>query len=269
MKTTRTLTIRQALLATVAVAGLVAGTAACGGKNSDTSADAEAETSVAAVASESRPTTTAPTDQLDIVFPETGVETPAAPESETTAPDTEVAPEEAAPDVVTPEEEAAPEAEEESAPEVVTPEEEAAPESGGLDLGDRFPDIDLGGFEPDFDVELPDLPTPDLGTMIITAPTIDFATFWDMGTTTKVIVVVDEGSGHVMSNITSVRVSYRILGTNVTKNAVLGTETSSNTFTWEADGTRIMDGTKVTITVTNAFGLTDTLVITADVSAPL
>ena len=40
MKTTKNLRIKNTILATFAVAGLVAGTAACGGKNTD-SADAE------------------------------------------------------------------------------------------------------------------------------------------------------------------------------------------------------------------------------------
>jgi hypothetical protein len=294
MKTTRNLSIRKALLSTIAVAGLVAGTAACGGKNTDTSASADKEALVEALLDAARTGTeaeianiieAADPNLVAQVLPEIDAELGASnvtvPESTTDEPaDAVVAPEESAPEASTPEastpEVATPEVEaEEEAADDVTPEveEEAGPDideetAPDLDFGD-FPDIDLDGFDPDFDFELPELSVPDLGSMIITAPNIEFASFWTQGRFTDVWVTVNEGSAHVMSNITSVKVSYRVGVLQVTKNAVFDAELDNNIFRWEANATNITDGTKVTITVTNAFGMTDTFTVTASVSSPL
>jgi hypothetical protein len=297
MKTTRNLSIRKALLSTIAVAGLVAGTAACGGKNTDTSASADKQALIEALLDAARtgteaeianiieaadpnlvaqvlPEIDAELDAPNVVAPETAVDAPAAPADEVVAAE-ESAPEVSTPEVSTPEV-ATPEVEaEEEAADDVTPEveEEAGPDideetAPDLDFGD-FPDIDLDGFDPDFDFELPELSVPDLGSMIITAPNIEFASFWTQGRFTDVWVTVNEGSAHVMSNITSVKVSYRVGVLQVTKNAVFDAELDNNIFRWEANATNITDGTKVTITVTNAFGMTDTFTVTASVSSPL
>ncbi len=282
MKNLTNKSIKKAIVATVAMAGLIAGTAACGGSNT-TSAEAEkqalvellldaarngaSEGDIAEIIAEADPNLIAQvlpevTDELDVVVPEMGTDVPAAPEASGEIAPEEVAPEASAPEVGAPEE---------SAPEASAPETEETPESGSgeLDLGDTFPDIDLDGFEPDFDFELPELSVPDLGTMTITAPDIQFAMFWDRGRVTDAWIVINEGSGHVMSNITSVKVSFKVGALRVTKNAVFGAELDNNIFRWEANGTNIVDGTEVTITVTNAFGLTDSFTIVADVAAPL
>ena len=262
MTTTRTLTFRKALLATVAVAGLVAGTAACGGKNSDTSAEAEKQALIEALLDAAR--TGVDTDQiadiiaeadpnlvaqilpeidaeLDIVVPETGLETPAAPEAEV-APE-EVAPEEVAPEVVTPDEEAA--------PEVVTPEEEAAPESGSD-----------GGFT------LPGISLPPL-TNLIATPQVEGVMFWITGDTTKVTVMVNEKSPLALADIVEVKVTYMFLGMPIVDYGVQGSEVGTNVWSWIIADTVIDNDTDVTITVKNAAGKVHTYTTTATLSAPL
>lgn len=284
MKTTRNLTIKKTILATVAVAGLVAGTAACGGKNTS-SAEAEkqalvellieaaksgaTDAAIAEIIGETDPNVIAQVmpevvDELDINFPEMGIDTPTAP----VAPEAggEIAPEEVAPEASAPDA-SAPEA---SAPEASAP--EAGEESGSesdFDLGDMFPDIDLDGFDPDFDLDIPEITIPDLGALTVTAPNVDFASFWNRGTATEALIIINEGSGHVLSNITSVKLSYKVGFISVIKNAVFDAELDNNIFRWKASNTNIQTGTDVTITVTNAFGLTDTFKVTAEVSAPL
>ena len=130
-------------------------------------------------------------------------------------------------------------------------------------------DIDLDGFDPDFDLDIPEITIPDLGTLTVTAPNVEFASFWDRGVMTEALIIINEGSGHVLSNITSVKLSYKVGYLSVTKNAVFDVELDNNIFRWKASNTNIQSGTDVTITVTNAFGLTDTFKVTAEVSAPL
>lgn len=271
MITTRTLTIRKALLATVAVAGLVAGTAACGGKNSDTSAEAEKQEliellldaartgvdtdQIADIIAEADPNLVAQilpeiSDELDIVVPEVSLETPAAPESDVTpeevAPETEVAPEEVAPDVVTPDEEIA--------PEVVTPEEESAPESGssGGSTSPRFPGLTL-----------PSIPS------LIAAPQVEGVMFWITGDTTKVTVMVNEKSPLALADIVEVKVTYMFLGMPIVDYGVQGSEVGTNVWSWIIADTVIDNDTDVTITVKNAAGKVHTYTTTATLSAPL
>ena len=264
MTTTRTLTFRKALLATVAVAGLVAGTAACGGKNSDTSAT-EKQALIEALLDAAR--TGVDTDQiadiiaeadpnlvaqilpeidaeLDIVVPETGLETPAAAEAE-------VAPEEVAPEIVTPEEEIAPEVvtpEEDVAPE---PEEDAAPESGSD-----------GGFT------LPGISLPPL-TNLIATPQVEGVMFWITGDTTKVTVMVNEKSPLALADIVEVKVTYMFLGMPIVDYGVKGSEVGTNVWSWIIADTVIDNDTDVTITVKNAAGKVHTYTTTATLSAPL
>ena len=267
MKTTRTLTIRQALLATVAVAGLVAGTAACGGKNSDTSADAEKQEliellldaartgvdtdQIANIIAEADPNLVAQilpeiSDELDIVVPEVSMETPAAPEDAPVVPDTEVAPEEAAPEVVTPEEDAAPEG--------ATPEEESAPESesSGGSTSPRFPGLTL-----------PSIPS------LIAAPQVEGVMFWITGDTTKVTVMVNEKSPLALADIVEVKVTYMFLGSPIVDYGVQGGEVGTNVWSWIIADTVIDNDTDVTITVKNAAGKVHTYTTTATLSAPL
>lgn len=280
MKTTKNLSIRQALLATAAVAGLVVGTAACGGKN-DSSVDAEKQQLVELLLSAARSG-----DQVDVadiiaeadpalvaqILPEID-DVVAIPESSTDRPADTVAPDadaEVAPeaDAVAPEatpEEVAPEADAE-----VAPEADAGSGSGALpdfDLGLDFPIFDVPDFgTPDLDF---DFGAPNIGALTVTAPDIQFASFWSRGPLTDVWVTIDEGSGHVMSNITSVKLSYRIGALTITKHAVFDAELDNDIYRWVSSGTTIQNGTEVTITVKNAFGLTDTFVVIAEVSAPL
>ena len=267
MTTTRTLTIRKALLATVAVAGLVTGTAACGGKNSTTSTEAEKQAlidvlldaartgvdteQIADIIADADPNLVAQIlpeidDQLDIVVPEMDAEIPATPESDTTAPEAEVAPEEVAPEVVTPEEEAA--------PEVVTPEEEAAPESGssGGSTSPRFPGVSL----------------PSISSLI-SAPQVEGVMFWITGDTTKVTVMVNEKSALALADIVDVKITYMFLGMPIVDYGVQGSEVGTNVWSWIIADTVIDNDTDVTITVTNAAGKVHTYTTTASLSAPL
>ena len=260
MTTTRTHSLRKALLATVAVAGLVSGTAACGGKNSDTSAEAEKQAliealldvartgvdtdQIADIIADADPNLVAQIlpeidDELAIVVPETNVEIPAAPESE-------VAPEEVAPEVVTPEEEVA--------PEVVTPEEEAAPESGstGGSTSPRFPGVSL----------------PTISSLI-SAPQVEGVMFWITGDTTKVTVMVNEKSAFALADIVDVKITYMFLGMPIVDYGVQGSEVGTNVWSWVIADTVIEDDTEVTITVTNAAGKVHTYTTTASLSAPL
>ena len=287
MKNLTNKSIKKAIVATVAMAGLIAGTAACGGSNT-TSAEAEkqalvellldaarngaSEGDIAEIIAEADPNLIAQvlpevTDELDVVVPEMGTDVPAAPEAGAPEAGGEIAPEEVAPEASAPEVGAP----EESAPEASAPETEETPESGSgeLDLGDMFPDIDLDGFDPDFDLDIPEITIPDLGALTVTAPNVEFASFWDRGVMTEAWIVINEGSGHVLSNITSVKLSYKVGFISVIKNAVFDVELDNNIFRWKASSTNIQSGTDVTITVTNAFGLTDTFKVTAEVSAPL
>lgn len=267
MTTTRTLTIRKAILATVAVAGLVGGTAACGGKNSDTSAQAEKQElieilldaartgvdtdQVADIIAEADPNLVAQIlpeidDELDIVYPETDIETPATPEDTPVAPEADVAPEEIAPEVVTPEEE--------TAPEVVTPEEESAPESGSSS----------GSTSPIFPgLSLPSIPS------LIAAPQVEGVMFWITGDTTKVTVMVNEKSPLALADIVEVKVTYMFLGMPIVDYGVKGSEVGTNVWSWIIADTVIDNDTDVTITVKNAAGKVHTYTTTATLSAPL
>lgn len=290
MKNLTNKSIKKAIVATVAMAGLIAGTAACGGSNT-TSAEAEkqalvellldaarngaSEGDIAEIIAEADPNLIAQvlpevTDELDVVVPEMGTDEPAAPEAGAPEASGEIAPEEVAPEASAPEA-SAPDA---SAPEASAPEaeDETEVESGSesdFDLGDMFPDIDLDGFDPDFDLDIPEITIPDLGALTVTAPNVEFASFWDRGVMTEALIIINEGSGHVLSNITSVKLSYKVGFISVIKNAVFDVELDNNIFRWKASNTNIKTGTEVTITVTNAFGLTDTFKVTAEVSAPL
>ena len=280
MITTRTHSLRKALLATVAVAGLVAGTAACGGKNTDTSATEKQELiellldaarqgsstdQIADIIAKADPNLISQVlpeidDELDIISPEIGLPDPVAPEAVTPdetapdAPESEVSPEEVAPEIVAPEDEIAPEVvtpEEEVAPEVVTPEEEVAPESGSGG-GFTFPGVSL----------------PPLMNLTVT-PQVEGVMFWITGDTTKVTVMVNEKSPLALADIVEVKVTYRFLGMPIVDYGVKGSEVGTNVWSWIIADTVIDNDTDVTITVKNAAGKVHTYTTTATLSAPL
>lgn len=264
MITNRTHSLRKALLATVAVAGLVAGTAACGGKNTDTSATEKQELiellldaarqgsstdQIADIIAKADPNLISQVlpeidDELDIISPEIGLPDPVAPEAVTPdetapdAPESEVSPEEVAPEVVTPEEE-------------VAPEDEVAPESGSGG-GFTFPGVSL----------------PPLMNLTVT-PQVEGVMFWITGDTTKVTVMVNEKSPLALADIVEVKVTYRFLGMPIVDYGVKGSEVGTNVWSWIIADTVIDNDTDVTITVKNAAGKVHTYTTTATLSAPL
>lgn len=263
MKTTKNLRIKNTILATFAVAGLVAGTAACGGKNTD-SADAEKQAlvelllaaaqsgdagEIADVISQADPGLVA--QVLPEIAPEVAPDELVAPELEVTPEEVtpEVAPEEVAPEVA-PEEEVAPEVapEEEVAPET---EEEVAPESGSGG-GFTFPGVSL----------------PPLMNLTVT-PQVEGVMFWITGDTTKVTVMVNEKSPLALADIVEVKVTYRFLGMPIVDYGVKGSEVGTNVWSWIIADTVIDNDTDVTITVKNAAGKVHTYTTTATLSAPL
>jgi hypothetical protein len=273
MKTTRNLSIRKAILATVAVAGLVAGTAACGGKNTETSAEADKQALVEALLDAARTGTEAEIaniiEQADPnlvaqVLPEIDAELDApnviVPESTTDEPaDAVVAPEESAPEastpeVATPEVEAEEEAADDATPEAEGEVEESAPESGSSGSGSfpRFPSVSL-----------PSIP------LFIPTPQVEGVMFWAMGDTTKVTVMINEKSALALADIVEVKISYSFLGSAIADYAAKGSEVGTNVWSWSVDDTVIANGFDVTISVKNAAGKTHTYTTVATLSAPL
>ena len=271
MKTTKTLTIKNTILATFAVAGLVAGTAACGGKSND-SADAEKQAlvelllaaaqsgdagEIADAIAEAGPDLVAQivpelSGDLDFTMPEAGgsdADAPVAPEAADVTPEVETTPEEVAPEA----EEAAPEVvtpEEESTPEEVAPEEEATPE------GD---DSSRPGF--DFDVDFPVVTMP---TFTIT-PEITGALVLPDGSNYRASIFIDENSPLLLADITSVTVSYRYtvagLSVPVTKPATISSDNGSDSV-WTIQGLKVSVGQTLVITATNRSGNSDTYEVT-------
>ena len=266
MNTTRNLSIRKAILTTVAVAGLVAGTAACGGKNTDSSAETDKQALVEALLDAARTGTeaeianiieAADPNLVAQVMPEIDAELDApnvtAPETAVAdSADEVVAPEASAPEDATPEVEAEEEvAEEEVAEEVV---EETAPESGSSGSGSfpRFPNVSL-----------PSIP------LFIPTPQVEGVMFWAMGDNTKVTVMIDEKSALALADVVEVKISYSFLGSAIADYAAKGGEVGSNVWSWSVDDTVIANGFDVTITVKNAAGKTHTYTTVATLSAPL
>jgi hypothetical protein len=275
MNTTRNLSIRKAILATVAVAGLVAGTAACGGKNSDTSAESEKQALIEALLDAARngagtdlvadiidnadpnlvaqvlPEIEAELETPNVTAPETAVADPAVSE----AADDVVAPEESDPEVATPDESATEVAEEVVEEEVVDEEvTESAPESGSSGGGSfpRFPNVSL-----------PSIP------LFIPTPQVEGVMFWAMGDTTKVTVMIDEKSPLTQADIVEVKVVYSFLGSTIVDYATQGSLVGTNVWSWIVEDSVIEDDTEVTITVKNAAGKTHTYTTVASLSAPL
>lgn len=264
MKTTKTLTIKNTILATFAVAGLVAGTAACGGKNTD-SADAEKQAlvelllaaaqsgdagEIADVISQADPGLVAQ------VLPEI---TPESAPDELVAPELEVTPEEVTPEVA-PEEEVTPEVapEDESTPEEVAPEEEAAPEG------------DDGEFDFDFDFDI-DVPVVTMPSMIFT-PEITGALVFADGAKYKVSIFVDENSTLLLADIETVTVRFVNSSSSIrfpiSKQASL-VSAGDDSSIWTLSGLPVSEGDTLTITATNRMGQSDTMEVVVSPMMPL
>ncbi|MFZ8916834.1 MAG: hypothetical protein ACO20K_05840, partial [Ilumatobacteraceae bacterium] len=203
MKTTKNLTIKNTVLATIAVAGLVAGTAACGGKNTnsaETEKQALVELLLAAAQSGDAGKIAEVVAQADPglvadVLPEITLDvTPAADEAPVAS--ETVTPEEAAP--VAPEAEVAPEEDTAVAPEedsAVTPEEDAAPADDATEAPEEevAPEDDESTPDFDFDFDL-DLDVPEIMPTFNVVPEIDGALVFADGMKYKMTIFVNEGS---------------------------------------------------------------------------
>lgn len=282
MKTTKFNNLRKAALATVATAALVAGTAACGGKN-DTATEVSADEIVAALLTAAQngdngaiDEILASTDPAVIaeVAPELAglVESPAAPIVDNApaaqdAPAEDVASAPAADEAPVvedePEIEEAPvaeapaaEAPAEEAPAAEAPAEEA-PESGSssgpvvtLPGGATAPGA-LGNYA------------------LVPTPEILIYTFQTNGTKINARVLVNAKSNAVLAEIDSVKISY------VSRNSMglilpmtkSGTKlsTAGTGSTWAIDNMSVSEGATVTITATNKGGRTVSVTATVRV----
>ena len=277
MKTTKFNNLRKAALATVATAALVAGTAACGGKN-DTATEVSADEIVTALLTAAQngdngaiDEILASTDPAVIaeVAPELAglVESPAAPivdnapaaqdapaEDVASAPAADEAPVvEDEPEI---EEAPAAEAPAEEAPAAEAPAEEA-PESGSssgpvvtLPGGATAPGA-LGNYA------------------LVPTPEILIYTFQTNGTKINARVLVNAKSNAVLAEIDSVKISY------VSRNSMglilpmtkSGTKlsTAGTGSTWAIDNMSVSEGATVTITATNKGGRTVSVTATVRV----
>lgn len=277
MKTTKFNNLRKAALATVATAALVAGTAACGGKN-DTATEVSTDEIVAALLTAAQngdngaiDEILASTDPAVIaeVAPEVAglVESPAAPIVDNApaaqdAPADEVAPAPTSDDAPVvedePEIEEAPAAEApaEEAPAADAPAEEA-PESGSS----SGPVVTLPGGG--------SLAGSIGNYALVPTPEILIYTFQNSGTKINARVLVNAKSSAVLAEIDSVKISY------VSRNAMglilpmtkSGTKlsTAGTGSTWAIDGMGVSEGATVTITATNKGGRTVSVTATVRV----
>ena len=271
MKNLTNKSIKKAIVATVAMAGLIAGTAACGGSNT-TSAEAEkqalvellldaarngaSEGDIAEIIAEADPNLIAQvlpevTDELDVVVPDVGVDTSA--DSDASTEDvvdglgaTEEAPaEDAAPVEEAPAEDAAPveeapaeEAPVEEAPAEEAPSEDDAPVVSPVEEDDGFV-IDTGV----------------LG-LLNPGPSITIVKFYS-GFGYSVSIHVDEGTILPMGDITSVKVTFwNSLGEKEVRSATLTESTSTSKSVWLVEGMLIESGDSVYISVKSVSGKT-------------
>ena len=282
MKTTKFNNLRKAALATVATAALVAGTAACGGKN-DTATEVSTDEIVAALLTAAQngdngaiDEILASTDPAVIaeVAPELAglVESPAAPIVDNApaaqdAPADDVASAPAADETPVvedePEIEEAPAAE---APAAEAPAEEApaadapadeAPESGSS----SGPVVTLPGGAT--------VPGSIGNYALVPTPEILIYTFQNSGTKINARVLVNAKSSAVLAEIDSVKISY------VSRNSMglilpmtkSGTKlsTAGTGSTWAIDNMSVSEGATVTITATNKGGRTVSVTATVRV----
>ena len=282
MKTTKFNNLRKAALATVATAALVAGTAACGGKN-DTATEVSADDIVAALLTAAQNGDNGAIDEILAntdpaviaeVAPELAglVDSPVAPIVDTApaaqdAPAEDVASAPAAEEAPVvedePEIEEAPAAEApaaeapaEEAPAAEAP-AEAAPESGTS----TGPSITLPGGG-SLAGALPNY-------ALVPTPEILIYTFQNSGTKINARVLVNAKGSGVLAEIDSVKISY------VSRNSMglflpmtkTGTKlsTAGTGSTWAIDGMSVSEGATVTITATNKGGRTVSVAATVRV----
>jgi hypothetical protein len=286
MKTTKITNLRKAALATVATAALVAGTAACGGKN-DSANQLSTDEVVAALLDAARSgdtgaidTILANTDPSVIaeVAPEIAeivenveapvadapaAEAPAAEAPAAEAPAAEVAeatteetPAAEAPAEEAPAEEApAAEAPAEEAPAEEAPAEDAPAGSDSSTAPGRFGSGSLAGSLPNYSL----VPTPE----------ILIYTFSPSGTKINARVLVNAKSTGTLAAIDTVKISYTVrtelgLTLPMSKTGSL-VSTSGTGSVWSIDGMGIKNGDTVTITVTNKGGRSTSTVATVSV----
>jgi hypothetical protein len=299
MKTTRNLSIRKALLSTIAVAGLVAGTAACGGKNTDSSAESDkqalidslldaartgTEAEIATIIEQADPDLVAQVlpeidaeldaqlDAATVVAPETAVADPADPADDVIAPeesapevadeevaDEEVADEEVADEEVADEEVADEEVADEEVADEVTPEAEDEGEESAPESGSSG----SGSTSRFPGISLPGLPS------LVSAPQVEGVMFWAVGDTTKVTIMINEKSPLVQADIVEVKLVYSFLGADIVDYATQDSLVGTNVWSWIVEDSVIENDTAVTITVKNAAGKTHTYNTVATLSAPL
>jgi len=282
MKTTKNLTIKNTVLATIAVAGLVAGTAACGGKNTN-SAETEKQALVellsAAAQSGDAGKIAEVVAQADPglvadVLPEITLEvTPAADEapvaSETVTPEeaAPVAPEEDT--AVAPEEDATPADDAAEAPE----EEDAAPADDAAEAPEEevAPEDDESTPDFDFDFDL-DLDVPEIMPTFNVVPEIDAALVFADGLKYKMSIFVNEGSTLLLADIQTVTVRFTSstgpIRFPITKNASLGSSDGDSSI-WTISGLPVSEGDILTVTATNRLGESDTMQVTVSAMMPL
>ena len=281
MKTTKNLTIKNTVLATIAVAGLVAGTAACGGKNTnsaETEKQALVELLLAAAQSGDAGKIAEVVAQADPglvadVLPEITLDvTPAADEAPVAS--ETVTPEEAAP--VAPEAEVAPEEDTAVTPEedsAVTPEEDAAPADDATEAPeeDVAPEDDESTPDFDFDFDL-DLDVPEIMPTFNVVPEIDGALVFADGMKYKMTIFVNEGSTLLLADIQTVTVRFTSstgpIRLPITKQATLGSSDGDSSI-WTISGLPVNEGDILTVTATNRLGESDTMPVKVSAMMPL
>ena len=281
MKTTKNLTIKNTVLATIAVAGLVAGTAACGGKNTnsaETEKQALVELLLAAAQSGDAGKIAEVVAQADPglvadVLPEITLDvTPAADEAPVAS--ETVTPEEAAP--VAPEAEVAPEEDTAVTPEedsAVTPEEDAAPADDATEAPeeDVAPEDDESTPDFDFDFDL-DLDVPEIMPTFNVVPEIDGALVFADGMKYKMTIFVNEGSTLLLADIETVTVRFTSstgpIRLPITKQATLGSSDGDSSI-WTISGLPVNEGDILTVTATNRLGESDTMQVKVSAMMPL
>ena len=281
MKTTKNLTIKNTVLATIAVAGLVAGTAACGGKNTnsaETEKQALVELLLAAAQSGDAGKIAEVVAQADPglvadVLPEITLDvTPAADEAPVAS--ETVTPEEAAP--VAPEAEVAPEEDTAVTPEedsAVTPEEDAAPADDATEAPeeDVAPEDDESTPDFDFDFDL-DLDVPEIMPTFNVVPEIDVALVFADGMKYKMTIFVNEGSTLLLADIQTVTVRFTSstgpIRLPITKQATLGSSDGDSSI-WTISGLPVNEGDILTVTATNRLGESDTMQVKVSAMMPL
>lgn len=295
-RTLRPASVRQALIAAVVVAGLSAGTVACGGQDSSDSADAakrevvetlidaaRTSTSVPATSADSdsdapvaaAPGTTFPTPNSPVIVNapanpaerRPGVTTVPAPQ----APATTQAPAPANPTPAnqTPVNQTPGAAEvDDPAPAAVDPVAAPAPVDPAPAPVDPAP-APTPAPVPAPVLTLPFNPnTPTIGNLVL-SPKIKEVKFWSAGRESYAEVIVDMRGLTNLSNITSVKFSYQVLGLTMTRTAIVIDEIAPGVWLFDTGRTPIVAGMKVTFTATNAHGLTDTLIVTANPTSVL